>query len=137
MRNDLEGAKEARKVIKRFHECLNSPRLVPEQCYRRNHVTYSLVHYVNQVTGLFLSKNYPPIPIFLARAHSEIGKLRDDLVSEPYRKIVLSYLSHMAYFINAYCKFEADETLKALIPQELVEHGRQDAPLMAFIPGEF
>jgi len=68
MQNELEGAKEARKTIKRFHECLNSPRLVPEQCYRRNHSTYSLVHYVNQITGLFLSKNYAPIPIFLGRA---------------------------------------------------------------------
>jgi hypothetical protein len=135
MRN--EGAKEARKIIKRFHECLNSPRLVPEQCYRRNHGTYSLVHYVNQITGLFLSKNYAPIPIFLNRAFSEFNRIQNDLVSEPYRRIVLSYLSHMAFFINEYCEFESDETTKSFIPKELLEHGCQDAPPIAFLPGEF
>lgn len=100
-------------------------------------MTYGLVHYVNQITGLFLSKNYPPIPIFLSRAFAELGNLREDLVSEPYRNIVLAYLSHMAYFIDEYCKFESDESLKELIPKELLERGRQEPPALAFLPGEF
>jgi hypothetical protein len=137
MQNELEGAKEARKIIKRFYECLNSPRLVPEQCYRPNHATYTLVNYVNQITGLFLSKNYSVIPIFINRAFKRLNEIRDDLVSEPYRQIVLSYLNHMAYFINEYCEFEFSETQKTLIPKELLEQGRQEAPPITFLPGEF
>jgi hypothetical protein len=95
------------------------------------------VHYVNQITGLFLSKNYAPIPIFLGRAFGELDKIREELVSEPYRQVVLSYLSHMAYFVNEYCEFESDETLKAFIPKELLERGRQEPPPIAFLPGEF
>lgn len=137
MPNDHEGAKEAGQTIKRFHECLNLPRLVPEQCYRRNHMTYSLVHYVNQITGLFLSKHYAPIPIFLGRAFNELEGLRQDLVSEPYRQVVLAYLGHMVCFVSTYCEFEPDETLKALIPMPLLELGRQQPPAAAFLPGEF
>jgi len=58
-------------------------------------------------------------------------------VSEPYRQIVLAYLGHMAYFVSTYCEFEPDETLKALIPQALLELGRQEPPAAAFLPGEF
>lgn len=62
MVSDNEGAKNARKEIKRFQEHINSPRLVPDQCYRMASTTYALVCYVNQVTALYLSKNYAVIP---------------------------------------------------------------------------
>jgi hypothetical protein len=132
-----EGAKEARQVIKKFHECLNSPRLVPEQCYRRNHTTYPLVSYINQITGLYLSKNYHAIPIFIKRAHDALD-LRGDLVSEPYRKIVVSYLSQIAYFITEFhCFEEDDEHLKGYIPVNLIENGKQEPPPIEFWPNEF
>lgn len=53
MSNEKEGAKEARRTIKRFQEHINSPRLVPDQCYRMSSSTYPLVGYVNQITGLY------------------------------------------------------------------------------------
>jgi hypothetical protein len=137
MRNELEGAKEARKIIKRFHQCLNSPRLVPEQCYRRNHGTYPLVSYVNHVMGLFLSKNYTPIPIFLGRAFGELEKARVELVSEQYREVVLSYLGHMAHFVNDYCELDADAALKSYIPSELLKRTPHEPPAIVFLPDEF
>ncbi|MGL6011790.1 MAG: hypothetical protein ACRC0J_09840, partial [Shewanella oncorhynchi] len=71
MRNENEGAKEARRHIKQFQEYINSPRLVPDQCYRMASSTYALVCYVNQITGLYFSKNYSVILIFLQRAYDQ------------------------------------------------------------------
>lgn len=138
MRNETEGAKEARRVIKLFQQCLNSPRLVPEQCYRPASHTYMLVNYVNQITGLFLSKNYHPIPIFLQRANNELGRVNPEKVSDPYRQIVLSYLAQMAYFLVEFDCFDpADETTITFIPSELLALGIQSAPDLSFFPGEF
>lgn len=138
MRYRNEGAKEARKIIKAYQECLNSPRLVPEQCYRPNHGTYTLVHYINQITGLYLSKNYRPIPIFIQRAFERLSLLSIDVVSEPYRKIAYQYLAQMSYFILQFeCFDEYDESIKIYIPEELAKAGEQPMPAIGFLSNEF
>lgn len=138
MSNETEGAKEARRNIKLFHQCLNSPRLAPEQCYRPSSGTYVLVNYVNQITGLFLSKNYHPIPIFLERALNELKKANPEKVSDPYRKMVLSYLAQVAYFVFSFdCLDAEDETARSFIPFELLALGPQPAPDLVFLLGEF
>ena len=136
-----EGAKEARQTIKKYQRYLNSPRLVPEQCYRRNHPTYPLISYINQITGLYFSHNYIPIPIFLKRAYrdlNQLNRLNPELVSNEYRNIALQYLCQMAYFITSFhCFEEDDERIKSYIPEELIKAGKQDAKSIEPICNEF
>jgi hypothetical protein len=138
MRNEDQGAKAARLVIKRFQAHINSPRLVPDQCYRMASKTFSLVCYVNQVTGLYLSKNYAVIPIFLRRAHEQLVMVHSERVSEPYRQLVLQYLSHVAHFIVEYSCLSDDEEHNAnLIPQELLDIIPGPLPEDLVLQGEF
>jgi len=136
--NFNEGAKEARREIKRFHEYVNSPRLVPDQCYRMSSHTYGLVCYVNQVTALYLSKNYSVIPIFLKRSYDALLAANHARVSEPYRNLVLQYLSHVAHFLVDYSCFEEDTAQNIqFIPAELLELSPAPAPADLELPGEF
>ena len=138
MRNNNESAKEARRVIKRFQEHINSPRLVPDQCYRMASSTYALVCYVNQVTALYLSKNYAVIPIFLGRAHEQLHMASSERVSEPYRNLVLQYLSHVAHFIVEYrCLREDEEHFAEFLPKALLEMVPASLPENLVVPGEF
>lgn len=138
MRTENDGAKEARREIKKFQEHLNSSRLAPDQCFRMASPTYALVCYVNQVTGLYLSKNYPVIPIFLARAHEALVKVNHDRVSEAYRRLVLDYLSHVAHFLVSFnCLREDEAQLASFIPEALLAHTPQPLPLDLVVPGEF
>jgi hypothetical protein len=138
VRNENEGAKEARRHIKKFQEHINSPRLVPDQCYRMASSTYALVCYVNQITGLYLSKNYSLIPIFLERAYDQVKKASSERVSEPYRNLVVQYLSHIAHFLIDYCCFkEGEEHLSQLIPSALLEIRPWPLPGDLVIPNEF
>lgn len=133
-----EGAKEARKIIKRFQEHINSPRLVPEQCYRMASTSYTLVCYVNQITGLFLSKNYYIIPIFLDRAYKELEKSKPERVSEQYRNLVKHYLSHVANFIVRFSCLNEDEahTIE-YIPKILLEINPIELPEDLVLSGKF
>jgi hypothetical protein len=138
MPNENEGAKEARRTIKRFQEHINSPRLVPNQCYRMSSGTYQLVSYANQVTGLYLSKNYSVIPIFLQRAHEQLRKENPERVSEPYRELVFHYLSHVAHFVVEYdCLGDDEGHLVQFIPRELLDIVPSALPEELVVPGEF
>lgn len=123
------GAKDARRELERFHALINSPRWVPEQCYRMSSGTYALIGYVNQVTGLYLSKNYAVVPVFLQRALRQLEQVRDERVSEPYRKLVVQYLSHVAHFLADHgCLGEDEEHLRTLIPEALLKVEPDPAP---------
>lgn len=138
MRDEKDGAKEARKEIRRFYEHINSSRLVPDQCYRMSSPTYALVCYVNQVTGLFLSKNYYVVPIFLQRAYDLLVKVGPERVSEPYRNLVEQYLSHVARFIVDYrCLGEDEQLVVEYIPKELLKLEPKALPEDLVVQGEF
>lgn len=138
MRNEREGAKEARREIRRYQEHINSPRLCPDQCYRLASPTYALVCHVNQVTGLFLSKNYYVIPIFLQRAHATLLELKAERVSEPYRKLVEQYLSHIAHFIVEFpCLAEDERQAAHYIPPALLALMPETLPEDLLMEGEF
>ena len=138
MSNENEGAKEARRTIKRFQEHINSPRLVPDQCYRMSSATYPLVGYVNQITGLYLSKNYSVVPIFLQRAYEQLRKVNPERVSEPYRELVLYYLSHVAHFLVAYdCLGDDERHLIQFMPRELLDITPSALPEELIVHGEF
>lgn len=138
VRHEREGAKGARQEIRRYQEHINSPRLCPEQCYRMASPTYALVSYVNQVTGLFLSKNYDVIPIFLQRAHAALLEVKGERVSEPYRHLVGQYLSHVAHFIVDYqCLAEDERQAAQCIPPALLATVPVSLPQDLLMPGEF
>lgn len=121
--NKNDGAKEARREIKRFQEHLNAAHVIPDQCYRMASSTYPLVCYVNQITGLFLSKNYYIIPLFLQRAHHALLENQAEKVSEPYRHLVEQYLSHVAHFmVNYHCLADDEQgVMSPLIPAALLK----------------
>lgn len=138
MRNENEGAKEARREIKRFQENINSPRVVPDQCYRMASPTYALVCYVNQVTGLFQSKNYYVVPIFLQRAYDLLVNASPERVSGPYRNLVEQYLSHVAHFIVNYrCLGDDEQQAIEFIPQALLKIEPKALPEDLVVQGEF
>lgn len=101
-------------------------------------MTYSLVHYINQITGLWFSKNYHPIPVFIDRAYKSLNGLREDLVSSQYREVAENYLKQMSYFIiNFHCFEDDEEAVKNLIPEQLQKSSMQSPPPIEFLPGEF
>jgi hypothetical protein len=136
--NFNEGAKEARREIKRFQQYINSPHLVPDQCYRMASATYSLVCYVNQVTALYLSKNYTVIPIFLKRSYDALLETHHARVSEPYRSLVIQYLSHIAHFLVDYSCLGQDTALNVeFIPHALLELSPMPLPENLSLENEF
>ncbi|MFK3647362.1 hypothetical protein ACI2IY_02860 [Lysobacter enzymogenes] len=126
------GAREARIAFKQFHRFLNSRHLVPEQCYRPSHSTFQVVMWVNQITGMVLSRNYYPLPAFLERALRALNALesaRPEAVSAPYRAVVRAYLGQVAYFLNTYDCFGPEaEAYRERIPPELSAMGPQIVP---------
>jgi len=131
-----EGAKDARHVISRFHVLLNAAHLVPEQCYKPNSQTFRLVLGINQITGLVLSKNYDPILFFLIEAHKALASTKPELVTEPYRKVALSYLAQVAHYLNAFEYIDEEAAhLRQRIPQNLLALGPQEVPGEALTGG--
>ena len=127
MTSSLAGAKETRNELKKFHVSLNLENLVPEQCYRRNHISYPMVSYVSQIVALYLSSNYEVIPVFISRTTKELERNANQPVTENYRRIVSDYLSQMAYFLAEYTDVDS-EKLEYHIPQEIREAGPRKAP---------
>jgi|SRR5438105_9658512 len=120
----VEGAKASRAVINAFHARLNSSELVPEQAFRRNSSAYPLVCYLNNIAGLFLSKNYDPIPVFIARAAEHMQNSPPSAASRPYYDFATRYLSQVAYHLRSY--IEGIEHWDERIPVSLLEAGPQD-----------
>lgn len=122
----VEGAKDSRSTIKQFHSRLNSTDLIPEQALRRNSSIYPLVCYVNNIMGLFLSKNYEPIPIFIARAAEHMANFPPAPTSGPYYIAVNRYLSQVTYHLRNFV--EGIEFFDSRIPPSFLEAGPQRVP---------
>lgn len=127
----IEGAREARAVVKAFHTLLNSPGLVPEQCYRMSKIHYSLVSYVNNMVGLFLSKNYDVIPVFIGRAAKHMEDFPATPSASAYYVIVSKYLAQMAYFLRSFTSVSKEEIL-CFVPASVLNAGAQPAPNTMF-----
>jgi hypothetical protein len=136
MERSIEGAGEARSVLKEFHAFLNSPSLVPEQYYRRNKVSYALVCYVNNIIALFLSKNYEVIPVFISRAAAHMAENPPSEGSAAYYKLVENYLAQMSFFVSSFTSVPREE-IEMFIPAELLTLGKQALPAPSSTsPGE-
>jgi hypothetical protein len=130
----IEGAHQARSVVKAFHAVLNSPGLVPEQCYRRNKVSYALVCYVNNIIGLFLSKNYEVIPVFIARAAKHMAENPPSPGSKAYYAVTKSYLAQMSFFVSSFTSVPRDE-IDLYIPAEVLALGKQEPAVSTSVVG--
>lgn len=90
------------------------------------------------MTALYLSKNYSVIPIFLSRSYNALSNAVHARVSEPYRDLVLDYLSHVAHFIVDFNCLDEDELHNVeAIPKELLELSPNPVPKDLELPGEF
>lgn len=118
-----EGAKESRSVIKQFHSCLNNSEAVPEQAYRRNSGSYPLVCYINNIVGLFLSKNYEVIPIFVARAAEHMAAHPPNAATTAYYELASCYLAQIVYHLKNF--IGGIEHWDDRIPTSLLEAGPQ------------
>ena len=119
-----EGSKESRAILKQFHALLNGSDLIPEQAFRRNSGAYPLVCYVNNIIGLFLSKNYDPIPVFVARAIEHMENSPPSAASGAYYAAVTRYLSqvvhHLRHFVSGIERWDDR------IPQHILDAGPQE-----------
>ena len=78
------------KRIFELQEKLNDKEYIPRMAYRRNSTVYTLVCYVNNITGCYISSNYSPILVFIERGrlYMEENK-REEL--EIYYQLVKEY----------------------------------------------
>jgi hypothetical protein len=118
-----EGSKESRAIIKQFHVLLNGSDLIPEQAYRRNSGAHPLVCYVNNIIGLFLSKNYDPIPVFVARVTEHMAGFPPSAASSAYYAAVTRYLSQVVYHLQHFVS--GIEFWDDRIPQHILDAGPQ------------
>jgi hypothetical protein len=118
-----EGSKESRAIIKQFHALLNGADLIPEQAFRRNSGAYPLVCYVNNIIGLFLSKNYDPIPVFVARAAEHMADSPPSAASSAYYAVVTQYLSQVVYHLQHFVS--GIEYWDDRIPKHILDAGPQ------------
>lgn len=101
-----------------FHAVLNAKDIVQPGWYHRNHIAYELVCYVNNIVGLYLSGNYPAIPVLLDRAHGYLNRDDKAQLNDQYRENVMSYLAAVAKVIAA--DGSLSERDRGLIPKELL-----------------
>jgi hypothetical protein len=127
MTSSLTGAMDARRVIMKFHISLNKADLVPQQCYQRDHMTYTMILYVNQIIALFLSSNYEVIPIFIRRTVVELERNVDQPQTENYRKIVHDYLCQVTFYLVNYTATNID-IIRNVVPKRIYSGGPKPAP---------
>ncbi len=120
------GAREERLKLKRFHARLNHAEVVPEQAYRMAGHLFPLVCFVNNIAGLWASKYYEVIPIFIARAHDHMSRFPAVPAAAAYYDLLSRYLGQMAFVLKSYSAVSA-ESLE-LIPEVVLEAGPQEAP---------
>lgn len=123
----IPGAREERAKLKSFHSHLNHPEVVPEQVYRRNSSGYPLVSYLNNICGLYLSKNYEVIPVFISRAHQHMQEHPASANSKAYYELASIYIRQMAYVLSTYTSISKE--CLGLIPDEILDAGPQPSVL--------
>jgi hypothetical protein len=122
----MPGAREERLKLKRFHARLNDAEVVPEQAYRMAGQLFPLVCFVNNIAGLWASKNYEVIPIFIARAHAHMSRYPAGPAATAYYDLLSRYLGQMAFVLKSFSALSA-ESLE-LIPEAVLNAGPQEAP---------
>ena len=129
----VPGAREERAKLKQFHVLLNNAEIVPEQAYRMATSMFPLMCFANNIVALYLSKNYEVIPIFISRAHQHMIERPAPPSATAYYKLLARYLRQMAHVLRT-CSAISEETLRAYVPQEILNAGTQEISSTA--PGD-
>lgn len=116
---------ESALVLHAFQQRLNSADILPPQALRQNSSEYSLVSYVNNLTGLLNSGNLQPVAIFISRAATHLQKFPPAKGYEPYYDLVHRYLCHVAFHLRQYA---AADPAEVEIPPDIAIAGPQLAP---------
>jgi hypothetical protein len=111
-----------------FHDVLNRPSRLPQQAYRRNVGEYSLVSYVNNITGALLSENAVVAAVFVARAAAHIGQSPPRSGYEGYYDLVNSYLGHVVYLLQIH--YPSLDLGRYRVPSALLHAGPQTVPAL-------
>ena len=106
--------------LDKWHARLNQEAIVPGRWYRRNHVEYPLVCYVNILVGLYLSQRFDAIPVFLDRACRHMEQRTERPENQAYYRAAREYLEAMAQFLCSLA--DLDESVRRLIPPELLSN---------------
>ena len=121
------GGKEARSRIKEFHLILNNSDVVPEQSYRMAKTNFTLVSFVNCIVGLYLSKNYEVIPVFIYRLEKHMKEFKSTPASEAYYKLLAAYIRQIAFVLQNFTDV-SNETLASYVSEEILNAGSQEVP---------
>ena len=81
------------------------------------------VHGLVALMGLFLSKNYDPIPVFVARATEHMVDFPANAASSAYYALVTLYLSQVVYHLQ--CFVSGIERWDDRIPKHILDAGPQ------------
>ena len=85
--------------INKLHLKLNANGMMPKGSYRRNTGHYIVHQYVNCIIGLYISKNYDVIPVFIKRLTKFLSSTEHDKQHIFYSN-VSDYIALMKRFIN-------------------------------------
>ena len=122
-----QGQKHARKVLDRFHICLNTEGLLPAQTYVPSNIGFSPVVVINQIIALMISRNYERVPFMIRLAHRDFKNFEGRPVYQKYREIAFDYLCNVSYFLKKYSDMDSD-FIEENIPNEIFIAGEKSAP---------
>lgn len=123
---NVEGRKQARKTLNKFHLCLNSQYLLPSESYVPNRSVSMPILATNQIVALVISKNYEPIPSLISRAYRNFAQFEGKPVYDSYKRVAFDYLCQVAYFLINFTDIE--KLVIQGIPSEISTAGQKDAP---------
>ena len=111
--------------ITQFHGRLNRDGVVPPTIYRRNHLGYPLLCYVNNIVGCLLCENYDVAALFVRRAAEALAQVRGREIKRPaaemeYFDLVETYLRAVSAFVLTQ---PISPALAAEIPEDLRRSG--------------
>jgi hypothetical protein len=90
-------------VIALLERRLSSPEVVPQQWYRRNHVNYELLSYLNHILALRLSGNNETMALFVTRATDFISSsTKNQHLTPEFKSLAHEYLQTISrsYSLN-------------------------------------
>jgi hypothetical protein len=122
-----DGQKDVRKILDKFHSCLNSESLLPAQTYVPSNVGFSPVIIINQIVALMISKNYERIPFMVKLAYRDFSNFNGHPVYSKYREIAFDYLCQVTYFLKTYSEVDT-EFIDSSIPKDILNAGKKNAP---------
>ena len=95
-----EKKKWFREEIEKYHTKLNSSDLIDETYYRRNHINYELICYINHIVACYYSNNFETMALFYLRSKKILDSHRGNAIEQKYRRIIDDYLSVIYKFLN-------------------------------------